>query len=181
MSTQEKPVEVTLEYIVPFLEDCGYDDDNYGRNKVAKWTCEYGKAQECKINTDSLAPSEEEIITVKALIIQELNTLINIIEKHESDECLILPEVFDYKFGHWSLVLWIIGRHWVAQNRFKEALLPRWYLEITNILSTPSSNGLPRCCKVIVVRILKFLDKDYKETNPMEQISFEEDEHDAEF
>lgn len=93
----------------------------------------------------NLQLSNDEIIST---IENELTVLTRAIEHNTSKELILLPEVFDHKYGHWHSLMWIVGRYYMNANKDD---IPPSYMKIVEIINTKEEN---RMCSTVAAKIL---------------------------
>ncbi len=128
--------------IIEGFASCSFDDlggsKTYARNLFKSW-------EEPQIS------SNEKCEIIK----QELETFLQKIGEHESKEFMALREQFDYKYGHWNVLRWIISR-WFMDTRNIEDV-PKLYQAIISI--TNDSTQPSRQTKDVVLKLLESINK----------------------
>ena len=90
---------------------------------------------------------------IKKTIIAELTALESAIQQHhQSKEPIHLLESFDYKYGHWNVLYWIMCRWYKDAKSINDT--PKWYRNIADILT---AEKLPHDCIYIIKIILSTL------------------------
>lgn len=99
----------------------GYGFDDFGHSKSYKIKLFKNWKQDNNL-------SDNDILKI---VNDELNELLISIHKNKENNFLSLPEQFDYKYGHWNVLHWIIGRWYIDANTIED--VPKWYQYIINI------------------------------------------------
>ena len=82
---------------------------------------------------------------IMCIIILELEVLLNKIILNQKKELIILPQIFDRKYGHDSALKWILGRWFLDKEK-----LPVWYEYILDIVKIRNVDQL----KYLVIQVL---------------------------
>lgn len=130
----------TLESVIELCECYPFDDRNECRKELA---------QLFRKHSD---PFKDDDQAIRQCIEQELREFRKRIIAHQAEEFIVLPEHFDFKYNHWHVLQWIVGRHYMREKDHN-ALKARgpYYFELAAI-STAQEKG--RMCLSVVDRML---------------------------
>lgn len=127
-STHEPSIQEMLKH----WQSYDYDDHNIGVRECQCMTMHYAL---------SIDPSKEETEQmVMRKVCSELQALLTFIEANKKDEFLLLPEVFDFKHGHWKSLNWIMARHYMLVE--DAACVPAWFVSAGQIVKDSGNQSL---------------------------------------
>lgn len=95
---------------------------------------------------NSLISGQDKVDDIKNVIKNELTIFLNKIKENYGKELVILPET-DYKYNHWNVLRYILGRHFIG---VKIDDIPEYYIEICKITNVREK----RSCEELVMKIM---------------------------
>lgn len=138
-------MEVTIEEIIQGFKACSFAD--------LGGAIPYMKDLFTNNLPDQATPDEE----IKKIIVEELKALQKAIPEHFHDEFMILPgrDGSDIKHGHWMVLHWILSKWY--QSAKGPADVPKWYMDIVQIVPKDIDRG-NKMCSDVILKILEVLE-----------------------